>query len=90
MKFPCVTHLLVLCGNEEGARGALSHVEGVLRELELTLHPEKTRLKNFSEGVDFLGFTVYISHKVPRKEVVRKYKEADLDPFMNYEQIQCL
>ncbi|HJH26552.1 MAG TPA: group II intron reverse transcriptase/maturase, partial [Methanophagales archaeon] len=42
----------------------------------LTLHPQKTKIKNFSEGVDFLGFTVYVSHKVPRKEAVRKYKEA--------------
>lgn len=67
---------LVLCGGEEEAREALSHVEEVLRELELTLHPEKTGLKNLSEGVDFLGFTVYISHKVPRKEAVRKYKDA--------------
>jgi group II intron reverse transcriptase/maturase len=67
---------LVLCGSEKEAREALSYVEEVLRELELTLHPEKTRLKNFSEGIDFLGFTVYISHKVPQKEAVRKYKEA--------------
>jgi len=67
---------LVLCENEEEARVALSQVKGVLRELELTLHPEKTRLKNIREGVDFLGFTVYIGHKVPRKEAVRKYKDA--------------
>jgi len=67
---------IVLCGSEEEARGALSQVKGVLRELELTLHSEKTRLKNFGEGVDFLGFTVYIGHKVPRKEAVRKYKDA--------------
>lgn len=67
---------LVLCETEEEAREALFHVEVVLRELELTLHPEKTKLKNLSEGVDFLGFTVYICHKVPRKEAVRKYKDA--------------
>ena len=67
---------IVLCGSEEEARGALSQVKRVLRELELTLHSEKTRLKNIREGVDFLGFTVYIGHKVPRKEAVRKYKDA--------------
>ena len=67
---------IVLCGSEEDARGALSQVKRVLRELELTLHSEKTSLKNIREGVDFLGFTVYIGHKVPRKEAVRKYKDA--------------
>ena len=67
---------LVLCGSEEEARGALFHVKEILEELELTLHQEKTKIKNLAEGVDFLGFTVYISHKVPRKEAVRKYKDA--------------
>jgi len=62
---------LVLCESEEEANEAISHVKEILGELELTLHPDKTKIKNFSEGVDFLGFTVYISHKVPRKEAVK-------------------
>jgi RNA-directed DNA polymerase len=67
---------LVLCEDEEEAKKAITRVKGILDELELTLHPKKTKIKNFSEGVDFLGFTVYISHKVPRKEAVKKYKDA--------------
>ena len=67
---------LVLCKDEEEAREALNHVKEILGELELTLHPEKTKIKNFSDGIEFLGFTVYISHKVPRKEAIRKYKDA--------------
>jgi retron-type reverse transcriptase len=67
---------LVLCEDEEEAKEAITHVKEILDELELTLHPEKTKIKNFSEGVDFLGFTVYIGHKVPRKEAVKKYKDA--------------
>jgi RNA-directed DNA polymerase len=67
---------LVLCGSEEEAKEALSHVEEILGELELTLHPEKTKIKNFSEGVDFLGFTIYISHKVPQKKGIKKFKDA--------------
>ena len=67
---------LVLCGSEEEAREALSHVEALLRALELTLHPEKTVIKNFAEGVDFLGFTVYVRHKVPQKSAVENFKDA--------------
>jgi group II intron reverse transcriptase/maturase len=67
---------LVLCRDRAEAKEALKHVEEVLRELELSLNSEKTRLKNFSEGVNFLGFTVYIAHKVPRKEAIRKYKDT--------------
>jgi retron-type reverse transcriptase len=59
---------LVLCEDEEEAKEAITHVKEILDALELTLHSEKTKIKNFSEGVDFLGFTVYIGHKVPRKE----------------------
>ena len=68
--------VLVLCRSEEEAKEALLHVKEILGELELTLHPDKTKIKNFSEGVDFLGFTVYKSHKVPRKEAIKKYKDA--------------
>jgi RNA-directed DNA polymerase len=67
---------LVLCESEVEAMEALSHVKEILGELELTLHPDKTKIKNFSEGVDFLGFVIHISHKVPRKEAVKKYKDA--------------
>jgi RNA-directed DNA polymerase len=67
---------LVLCGSEKEAKESIIHVKEILGELELALHPEKTKIKNFSEGVDFLGFTVYISHKVPQKEAVKKYKDA--------------
>jgi len=67
---------LVLCEDEEEAKEAITHVKEILDALKLTLHPEKTMIKNFSEGVDFLGFTVYIEHKVPRKEAVKKYKDA--------------
>jgi group II intron reverse transcriptase/maturase len=67
---------LVLCETEGEAKEALNHVGEILAELELTIHPEKTRVKNFREGVEFLGFTISIFTKVPRKEAVRKYKDA--------------
>ena len=67
---------LVLCGSKEEANEAISDVKEILEELELMLHPDKTKIKNFSEGVDFLGFTVYISHKVPQKKAIKKFKDA--------------
>jgi len=65
--------VLVLCRSEEEAKEALLHVKEILGELELTLHQDKTKIKNFSEGVDFLGFTVYKSHKVPRKKAIKNF-----------------
>ena len=66
----------MLCEDEEEAKEAITQVKEILDVLEPTLHPEKTKIKNFSEGVDFLGFTVYTGHRVPRKEAVKKYKDA--------------
>lgn len=67
---------LVLCRDEEKAENALYHVKEILKDLELRLHPEKTKIKNFSEGIDFLGFTVFLDHKVPQKEAVNRYKDV--------------
>ena len=67
---------LVLCKDEKEAKNALYHVKEILKTLDLRLHPEKTKIKNFSEGIGFLGFTVFLDHKVPQKEAVKRYKDA--------------
>ena len=49
---------VVQCRNAYQAKKAREAVEGILKSLKLTLHPEKTRLVNLSwgkEGFDFLG-----------------------------------
>ncbi|HAA89045.1 MAG TPA: group II intron reverse transcriptase/maturase [Peptococcaceae bacterium] len=51
--------LVILCRREQDARTAWRHLEVILARLDLTLHPEKTRLVNLHagrEGFDFLGF----------------------------------
>lgn len=47
---------VVLCATREEAVQARSFVEEVLGQLELSLHETKTRLTDFREGFDFLGF----------------------------------
>ena len=51
---------VILCRTEADAHTALRVVRGVMDELGLTLHPEKTRLVNLTNGRDdfvFLGMT---------------------------------
>ena len=51
---------VILCRTEADANTALRVVRGVMDELGLTLHPEKTRLVNLTNGQDdfvFLGMT---------------------------------
>jgi group II intron reverse transcriptase/maturase len=51
---------VILCRSEAAANTALRVVRGVMDELGLTLHPEKTRIANLTRGKDdfvFLGMT---------------------------------
>lgn len=50
----------VLARTQEAAEAALVQAQAVLTELELTLHPTKTRIVNAAEvAFDFLGFTFF-------------------------------
>jgi len=42
------------------------------RQLHLTLHPKKIFIKTFSSGVDFLGWTHFIDHRVLRTTTKRR------------------
>jgi group II intron reverse transcriptase/maturase len=48
--------VVILCRSEDETIRALSHVRVVLGRLKLELNEEKTRVTNFDEGFDFLGF----------------------------------
>lgn len=47
---------VILCKSPDETRDALSYVKEVLGKLKLSLHESKTRLTNFREGFEFLGF----------------------------------
>lgn len=46
---------VILCKSQNQALSALALTVSVLDELELSLHPEKTRIAHFNEGFQFLG-----------------------------------
>lgn len=46
---------VILAETRSGAERALERAAAVLQELQLQLHPDKTRLTSFSEGLRFLG-----------------------------------
>jgi len=41
-------------------------------ELKLKLHPQKTHLKTFSSGIDFLGWINFTEHKTLRTKTKRR------------------
>jgi RNA-directed DNA polymerase len=70
---------VVLCRDERQARAALDAVEGILADLGLELHPDKTTvvdLRQGREGLDFLGchFHARMSGRLwEQKRIVRYY-----------------
>ena len=46
---------VILCKSRPQAEAALELSEAVLRELQLSLHPQKTRITNFDQGFRYLG-----------------------------------
>jgi len=56
VKFPGVTHLLILCKTREEAEAALQVASDLLNRMKMCLSPEKTVISSFQEGFDVLGF----------------------------------
>jgi len=71
---------VVMCGTEEQARHAHQLSEGILRTLNLRIHPldvpdSKSRIGNFSkDGLLFLGIRFEGSGIFPAKKVVSRFK----------------
>jgi group II intron reverse transcriptase/maturase len=49
---------VMLTKTHDAAQRALDFARSFLKDMELELHPEKTRITRFSNGFDFLGFTI--------------------------------
>jgi len=58
VRFPRATHLVVVCKTRKDALHAHKLIRAIMERLELTMHPEKTRIVGLwtgEEGFDFLG-----------------------------------
>ena len=77
MRFPCATHLVILCRSEAEAQNALAAVRAWVSEAGLTLHPEKTRVVDARApgGFDFLGYHFARGLRWPRKKSLEKLRE---------------
>jgi len=65
---------VVLCTNREEAQQALAYVKEVLGRLKLSLHETKTRVSNFRDGFEFLGFRFRNSRLGIRAQSIDRFK----------------
>jgi len=66
---------VVLCRSRQEAEEALAYVKEVLGELKLSLHETKTRLSDFEEGFEFLGFHFRHYRLGIRAKSIERFKE---------------
>ena len=69
---------IILCESRAKAEQALAEVAAWVKEAELVLHPEKTRIVDASQpgGFDFLGWHFERGWKWPRDKSVKRFKET--------------
>ena len=66
---------MILHNSKEQLEKWKKEIEIFLREkLKLELHPDKSRIINLSNGVDFVGFRNFYYFKFLRKRSIRKMK----------------
>ena len=66
---------VVACRSPKEAEQALQYVKEVLGSLKLSLNETKTRLTNFNEGFEFLGFRFRCYHLGIGAKAINRFKE---------------
>ncbi|UJF31954.1 group II intron reverse transcriptase/maturase [Paenibacillus hexagrammi] len=67
---------VILCKTKERAEEAYQTAKTILEgELQLRMHPEKTKVVQFDEGFRFLGFDFWKEYLILPDAKVKKYKE---------------
>ncbi len=66
---------VILCKTKPEAERALELTKIFLAELELQVSPEKTKICHYSEGFNFLGFTIRACSVKMREKSKEKFKE---------------
>lgn len=67
---------VILCKTEPEAKRALEITRTFLKEMKLEDSPEKTKIRHFSEGFDFLGFTIKSRSVTIREKSMEKFKKS--------------
>ncbi len=70
---------VVLCKTKVEAEKALDLVRSFLNDMELEVSPEKTKICHYSEGFDFLGFTIKHRSVTMRTKSMEKFKNSIRD-----------
>ena len=58
VRFPGATHRVITCKSAAEARAAVDAARRILKQLDVELHPQKTRIVQVRDGFEFLGYKI--------------------------------
>lgn len=69
---------VIMCRSEDEAERAMEATTRILSGIKLRVKAAKTRIVQLSkdDGIEFLGFTIFKEHKVPRARAVENFKST--------------
>lgn len=53
-------------------------------KLQLSLHPNKVKIRKYSQGIDFLGYVIFPHHKLVRKRTVKRMRRKLKDKIKDF------
>ncbi len=64
---------VILSPDKNHLAGLIPKIKAFLKEkLHMELHPDKVLIRNFYQGVDFLGYVLFPQHKILRTKTKRR------------------
>jgi RNA-directed DNA polymerase len=66
---------IILCGSRRAAERVMEHVKVQLRQMGLTVHPEKSKVRSLEEGFTFLSYYFFPRGRRPSDRALNKFKD---------------
>jgi len=81
---------VILCRTRNEAEEALQVAKEILASMELTIHPEKTRISHISAGFEFLGYKIRRGRgaKLPSHKIKKKFNPMNIYAYPTQKSIE--
>jgi len=81
---------VILCQTRKKAEEALQVAKEILSTMELTVHPEKTRISHISAGFEFLGYKIRRGRgtKLPNHKIKKKFNPMNIYAYPTQKSIE--
>ncbi|MBA3603455.1 MAG: hypothetical protein H0W50_07395 [Parachlamydiaceae bacterium] len=76
---------IILSCNENHLKSLIPHIQKFLyQHLQLELHPKKLIIRKLNQGIDFVGYVLFLKHKLVRIRTKQRMKKRLKEVYENY------